>query len=78
LCKSQKDLEGDPTNDWANDRGRKYGPYEGVWRENRKLTEIGKSETAEGQSHEHAHIFFDIKGIFHKAFVLAGQTVNSA
>jgi hypothetical protein len=42
-----------------------------------KLTETEKVESGEEQSQEHAH-HFDIKGIVHKEFVLAGQTVNSA
>jgi hypothetical protein len=31
----------------------------------------------EEQSQGHAHQFFDIKGIVHKEFVLAGKRVNS-
>jgi hypothetical protein len=46
--------------------------------EKSKLTETEKGETGEEQSQEHAHHFFDIKGIVHKEFFLAGQTVNSA
>jgi hypothetical protein len=41
--------------------------------EKSKLTETEKGRTGEEQSQEHAHIFFDIKGIVHKEFVLAGQ-----
>jgi hypothetical protein len=37
-----------------------------------------KGETGKEQSQEHAHNFFDIKGIAYKEFILAGQTVNSA
>jgi hypothetical protein len=38
----------------------------------------GEREAGEEQSEDHAHNFFDIKGIVHKQFVLAGQTGNSA
>jgi hypothetical protein len=41
-----------------------------------KLTGTEKGETHEEQSQELAHIFFEVKGIVHKEFVLAGQTVN--
>jgi hypothetical protein len=37
-----------------------------------------KSEAGKGQSQKILIIFFDIKGIVHKEFVLAGQTGNSA
>jgi hypothetical protein len=43
-----------------------------------KLVETEKREKGEGQSQEHAVVFFDVKWIVHKEFVLAGQTVNSA
>jgi hypothetical protein len=43
-----------------------------------KITETEECETGEEQSHEHAHLFFDIKEIVHKQFVLASQTVNFA
>jgi hypothetical protein len=42
-----------------------------------KIAETEKFETGEEQSQEHAHNFFYIKGIAHKEFVLAGQTVSS-
>jgi hypothetical protein len=37
-----------------------------------------KDETGEEQSQEHAHHLFDIKGIVHKEFVMADQTVCSS
>jgi hypothetical protein len=46
--------------------------------EKSKTTETGKGETGEEQSQGMLIIFFDVKGIYHKKFVLACQTVNSA
>jgi hypothetical protein len=43
-----------------------------------KLTDTRKGETGEKQSQEHDHHSLHLKEIFHKEFVLAGQTVNSA
>jgi hypothetical protein len=43
-----------------------------------KLIESKKAETGEEQSQEHGVIFVQAKGIVHKEFVLADQTVNSA
>jgi hypothetical protein len=37
-----------------------------------------KSEMSEEQSQEHAHNSLCHKGIVHKEFLLAGQTINSA
>jgi hypothetical protein len=47
--------------------------------EKSKVTETEKGETGEEQSQESVlTIFFDIKWVFHKEFILAGQAVNSA
>jgi hypothetical protein len=46
--------------------------------EKSKLTESEKGETGEAKVKSMLIIFFDIKGIVHKEFALAGQTVNSA
>jgi hypothetical protein len=40
-------------------------------------TKTEKAVTGEEQSQEHDYQFFDIKGIVHKEFTLAGQTVYS-
>jgi hypothetical protein len=44
-----------------------------------KLTRTKKGETGEkSKVRSMLIIFFDVKGILHKEFVLAGQAVNSA
>jgi hypothetical protein len=42
-----------------------------------KLSETEKSEQVKSKVKSMRIIFFEIKGSFHKEFVLAGQTVNS-
>jgi hypothetical protein len=46
--------------------------------EKSKLTENEKGVTDEEQSQEHSQHFLRYHGDFHKEFVLAGHTVNSA
>jgi hypothetical protein len=46
------------------------------WHARFKADKKKKGETGEEQSQEHDIIFFDIKEIVHKEFVLAGQTDN--
>jgi hypothetical protein len=43
-----------------------------------KLTETEKRRQVKSEARSMLIIFFDIKGIVHKDFVLAGQTFNSA
>jgi hypothetical protein len=62
LCKSRKKCDGDPG------LGRKHWPPRPKQGETGEISKV-KSIVI---------IFFDIKGIAHKEFVLAGQTVNSA
>jgi hypothetical protein len=42
-----------------------------------KLTETNKARQVNSKVNSMLIIFFDIKGIFHEEFVLAGHTVNS-
>jgi hypothetical protein len=61
----------DPGNDKTNIREEVHGKS--------KLTETVKGKTGEGQNQGYILIiFFDIKRIVYKEFILAGQTVNSA
>jgi hypothetical protein len=42
-----------------------------------KLTETEKAKHVKSKVKSMLIIFFDIEGVVHKGFVLAGQTVNS-
>jgi hypothetical protein len=42
-----------------------------------KVTKTKKGRTGERQSQEHAITYFDISGIVHNEFILAGHKVNS-
>jgi hypothetical protein len=65
---------GDPGSNYQTSvQGRKHEPYTGV-----SIACSVPIETTTGNVKSVLVICFDIKGIIHKEFVLAGQTVNSA
>jgi hypothetical protein len=74
LCKSQKNLDGDP----AMTRQAFGGQCMNRTWKVQTHRDRKKCGTCEEQSQEHAHNFFDIKGTVHEEFFLAGQTVNSS
>jgi hypothetical protein len=74
LWKSWKKCDGDPSNDLTSIRGRKHEPYT----ESPKSTRTRKPRQVKVTVKGMLIIFFDIKGIVHKEFALAGQTVSSA
>jgi hypothetical protein len=69
LYKSRKKCDRDPGIDYTSVRGRKHKTY----MESPNLPRQVKSKVK-----SMLIIFLDIKGIVHKEFVLAGQTVISA
>jgi hypothetical protein len=73
LCESREKCDGDPANDYTSLRGRKHEPYSVFERQSTK----GK-EQSEVKTKSMLIIFFDIKRIVHKEFVLTGQIVSSA
>jgi hypothetical protein len=80
LCKSWKRCNGDPGNDYTSLQGRRHEPYMGVRMACLVWGRLGKKRARQVNSKVRRMlvIFFGIKGIVHKEFILAGQTVNSA
>jgi hypothetical protein len=75
LCRSQKKCYGGCGNDQTSVRGRKHEPYKESLNSRRpKKARQAKSKFQKSM----LIIFFGIKGIIHKTFALACQTVNSA
>jgi hypothetical protein len=68
LCRSRKKPNGDPGNDWTSIRGRRHEPY----MENPNSPQTEKGRTSENNVNNILIIFFDVKEIVHKEFVLAG------
>jgi hypothetical protein len=74
LFKSQKKCDRDPGNNQTSFRGRKHELITG----SQKSPRPKKARQVKSKVKSMIIIFFDIKGIVHKEFVLTGQTVNSA
>jgi hypothetical protein len=74
LCISKEKCKGDPGNDYTNIPGRKCEPYTG------SPNSLGLKKTRQVKTEVNSllAIFFHIKEISHKEFVLAGQAINSA
>jgi hypothetical protein len=64
----------DPGNDYASVQGRKHEPYP----ESANSPRPKKARQVKSRVKSMLIILFDIKGIVHKEFVLAGQIINSA
>jgi hypothetical protein len=74
LCNSRKQCDLDPGNDQTSLRGRKHEPYTEI--PSSPIPKKGREVNSKVKSM--LLIFFDIKEIVYKEFVLADQTVNSA
>jgi hypothetical protein len=74
LCKSQKKWDGDPGNEYTIVQVQKQGPYT----QSQKSLRHYKARQVKCEVRSMFIIFFDIRGIVHKEFVLAVQTVNSS
>jgi hypothetical protein len=74
LCKSRKHCDGDPGNDCISVWGKSMSRTRRIKtpRDRRKARQVKRKVKSM------LIIFFDIKGIVHKEFALAGQTVISA
>jgi hypothetical protein len=66
--------DGDPCSDYTSVQGRKHEPYT----ESPNLPRLKKARKVKSKVMSMLIVFFHIKRILHKEFVLAGQTVNSA
>jgi hypothetical protein len=73
LCKSRKKCDRDPGNDQTNGRGRKRETYT----ESRNSPRLKQARQVK-RKESMLITFFNIKGIVHKQFILANQTVNCA
>jgi hypothetical protein len=74
LFQSQKICDEDPGNDQTRFQGRKHELYT----ESPNSPRPKKARQVQSKVSSILIIFFDIKGIVYKEFVLTGQTVNSA
>jgi hypothetical protein len=78
FCKSQKKCDGFPSNDLTSIQGRKHEPYTGVLMTCSVQGRLRVVRQVKSKVKSMLILFFDIKGIVHKEFILAGQTINSA
>jgi hypothetical protein len=74
LCKSREKCDGDFGNNRTSVWGKKHEPFT----ESPNSPRLKKARQVKSKVKSMLIIFFDIKGIVLKEFVLEGQTVNSA